>query len=265
MAGCATRSFWPWPRHPRDEDRDKFVEALALAAAGGRRAGGRGAGGTGHQLHDRGNGRARCRRSSRPAARPSSPSRASRWCDLLNFWTEENSDVDEDPDPAKAYVGWYKMFADYYPRGGHRVGASSAGDADSWKRRLAAVDWEAGQAARGRAVFERRACHRCHEQNGHLGPELKGAVSRLSRDDMFTAIIDPNLEVSPAFQTTVIATNSGQVYHGLVVYESPEATLAADRAGHHGAGHQHRPVVGAAQPLVVDAHRTAGHALRPAT
>jgi len=47
----------------------------------------------------------------------------------------------------------------------------------------------------------------------------------LSRDDLFTAIIDPNLEVSPAFRTTLVATSSGQVYHGLIVYESPEGTL----------------------------------------
>ena len=48
---------------------------------------------------------------------------------------------------------------------------------------------------------------------------------RMSREDLFLAIVDPNLEVSPAYQTTVVATTSGQVYHGLIVYESPEITL----------------------------------------
>jgi putative heme-binding domain-containing protein len=47
----------------------------------------------------------------------------------------------------------------------------------------------------------------------------------MSREDLFTAIIDPNLEVSPTYLTTLLATNAGQVYHGLVVYESPEGTL----------------------------------------
>lgn len=144
---------------------------------------------------------------------------------LLNFWTEENSDVDTDPDPARAYVGWYEMFDQYYPAEAAKLKASSGADAATWKRRLAQIAWSTGDAKRGREVYERRACHRCHQVSGHLGPELKGAVARLSRDDLFTAIIDPNLEVSPAFQTTLIATAAGQVYHGLVVYESPEGVL----------------------------------------
>jgi putative heme-binding domain-containing protein len=144
---------------------------------------------------------------------------------LLNFWTEENSDVDSDPDPTKVYVGWFEMFRGYYPAEAAKLERSSGDDAEGWRRRLAAVDWTAGDADRGRAVYERRACHRCHQVSGHLGPELTGAVARLSRDDLFTAIIDPNLEVSPAFQTTLVATEAGQVYHGLVVYESPEGVL----------------------------------------
>jgi putative heme-binding domain-containing protein len=145
--------------------------------------------------------------------------------ELLNFWTEDNADVDEDPDPAKSYLGWYEMFARYYPAEAKGLGASGAADAAAWNKRLDAVDWSAGDAARGKAVFERRACQRCHQAGGHLGPELKGAVTRLSLHDLFTAIIDPNLEVAPAYQTTIVATSSGQVYHGLVVYESPESTL----------------------------------------
>ena len=55
--------------------------------------------------------------------------------------------------------------------------------------------------------------------------ELTEVTAQVAREDLFTAIIDPNLEVSPAFRTTLVATNSGQVYHGLIVYESPEGTL----------------------------------------
>jgi mono/diheme cytochrome c family protein len=140
---------------------------------------------------------------------------------LLNFWTEENSDVELDADPAKVYVGWYEMFQNYYPAEAAKLQASSGADAAGWRQRLARVDWSAGVAERGRAIYERRACHRCHQVAGHLGPELQGAVARMSREDLFAAIVDPNLEVSPAHQTTVVATTSGQVYHGLVVYESP--------------------------------------------
>ncbi len=74
-------------------------------------------------------------------------------------------------------------------------------------------------------MFERRACHRCHQAAGQLGPELKGAVARMSRDDLFRAIIDPNLDVSPTYHTTTIVTGGGQVYNGVIVYDSPESTL----------------------------------------
>jgi len=144
---------------------------------------------------------------------------------LLEFWTEDGADLDWDPDPARLWVGWYKLFAGYYPAEAAKLQASSGADAATWNRRLDAIDWTTGDVARGRQMFELRSCHRCHQQSGHLGPELSGAVQRMSRQDLFTAILDPNLEVSPTYLTTLIATRDGQVYHGLIVYESPEGTL----------------------------------------
>jgi len=144
---------------------------------------------------------------------------------LLDFWTETNSDVEEEPDPSQIYVPWFEMFEFYYPAAAAKLKASSGADAATWRKRLAAVDWTTGTPERGQKLFELRACHRCHQANGHLGPELKGAVARMSREDLFTAILDPNLEVSPTYATTAIVTQEGQVYHGLVVYESPESTL----------------------------------------
>ena len=47
----------------------------------------------------------------------------------------------------------------------------------------------------------------------------------MTREDLFAAIYDPQREVAPPYRTTLIATRSGQVHHGLVVYESPEGTL----------------------------------------
>jgi len=144
---------------------------------------------------------------------------------LLEFWTEDGADVEWDPDPAKQWIGWYEVFKGYYPAEYARLATSTTTDLAAWRSRLESIDWDAGDAIAGRQVFELRSCHRCHQQSGHLGPELKGAVTRMSRDDLFTAILDPNLEVSPTYMTTLIATESGQVYHGLIVYESPESTL----------------------------------------
>ncbi len=144
---------------------------------------------------------------------------------LLNFWTEENSGVDPDDDPQRVWRAWYQLFADYYPGSAHLLKQGASADTAAWQSRLSEIDWDAGDATRGRGVFQSRTCHRCHERSGHLGPDLNGSAARLSRNDLFRAILEPNLEVAPAYQTTVVVTNSGQVYHGLIVYESPETTL----------------------------------------
>jgi len=211
-------------RHPVPEDRAKFVEALASPQSLVVERASQALVALGVNCSSAEIGTAlRALKQTCSVPKQTEPRRS--LLKLLNYWTEECSDVDEDPDPSRVWVGWYQLFENYYPAAAAELNRSTVGDAAAWKERLAEVPWDSGDAARGKAVFERRACNRCHEVAGHLGPELKGAVTRFNRDDLFTAIVDPNLEVSPAYQTTVIATNSGQVYHGLVVYESPEITL----------------------------------------
>ena len=78
---------------------------------------------------------------------------------------------------------------------------------------------------RGKTVFEKRSCVRCHSGTGPLGPDLAGSAARFSRDDLFTAILEPSKDVAPPYQTTQVVTGSGRIYHGLVVYESPDGTL----------------------------------------
>ena len=151
----------------------------------------------------------------------------------------------------------------YYPAEAAKLAASSAADADDLEDSAwPAIDWTAGDAARGRGVFERRACHRCHQVSGHLGPELKGAVSRLSRDDLFTAIVDPEPGSLARFSDHAGRHDVGQVYHGLVVYESPEGTLLQTGPGHDGAHHGHRQS-SLRTAAVADADRLAGYAFGP--
>jgi len=146
---------------------------------------------------------------------------------LLGRWTNEKISVKETTrgSPRERYEPWFKWFADTYPEKAKVLSGLSTGDADAWSQRSAQIDWAAGDSERGKGVFELRSCHRCHRASGQLGPDLKGVAARLSRDDLFTAIIDPNKQVSPAFQTTQVITEAGQVYSGLVVYQSPESTL----------------------------------------
>jgi putative heme-binding domain-containing protein len=58
-----------------------------------------------------------------------------------------------------------------------------------------------------------------------LGPDLAGITSRLSVTELFTAIIDPNREIAGPYRTTTFETRDGQVYTGMVVFESAEGYL----------------------------------------
>jgi putative heme-binding domain-containing protein len=42
---------------------------------------------------------------------------------------------------------------------------------------------------------------------------------------LLAAIVDPNKDVSPLYQTTQVITGSGRTISGQIVYESPDATL----------------------------------------
>lgn len=91
--------------------------------------------------------------------------------------------------------------------------------------RLKAVPWEKGDGARGEAVFRARGCQTCHAVQGALGPNLAGAAARFSRDDLFEAISNPNKDVAPLYRTTAFQTKDGQVYTGIVVFESADGYI----------------------------------------
>jgi putative heme-binding domain-containing protein len=146
---------------------------------------------------------------------------------LLTVWSQQSIEVEEikAQDPLTAYQPWFDWFARTYPQSAQHLSSFGSATAADWLERLAKIDWESGDALRGRLVFERKACQKCHASNSPLGPDLAGALGRLSRDDLLAAIVDPNKDVSPLYQTTQVITGSGRTIAGQIVYESPDATL----------------------------------------
>ena len=90
---------------------------------------------------------------------------------------------------------------------------------------LAKTDWSTGDATRGEKFFNARSCIQCHGGRRSLGPDLAGVAKRFSRDDLFTAIINPNQDVSSRYQTTMAVTSDGKVYTGLVIYHSVDGMI----------------------------------------
>jgi putative membrane-bound dehydrogenase-like protein len=150
---------------------------------------------------------------------------------LLAHWSGQTIAVEETEgaDLLAAYHSWFDWFASEHPDEAARLAAGSM-DMASWQDRLGSIDWSTGDIERGKLVFEKRACHRCHQGSQRLGPDLAGAAARFSREDLFTAIVDPNNDVSPLYQTHLVVTRSGRTYTGLLVYESPDGTLVQTAA-----------------------------------
>jgi putative heme-binding domain-containing protein len=126
------------------------------------------------------------------------------------------------PDSVSQWTNW--LTKKYALQSAALLGTRSA-DLASLKKELEAVDWMAGDAVRGKALFTKRACAQCHGGARSLGPDLAGAARRFSRHDLFTAISMPSRDVSPRYQTTLIQTSQGKTYTGLVIYQAVDGLI----------------------------------------
>ncbi len=146
---------------------------------------------------------------------------------LLAHLTGVNLAISEKPGEnlLDAYRPWFDWFAKEHAAAAAELDRLSSVNAAAWEERLAQVNFDNGDLKRGLAVFQQKACHRCHQGGSRLGPDLAGAAQRFSRADLFTAIIEPSRNVAPLYRTTLITTRSGKTHLGLIVYESPDGTL----------------------------------------
>src|SRR5262249_56465402 len=99
------------------------------------------------------------------------------------------------------------------------------GDVGRCGQRVAGLGWSAGLAERGRNVFGKASCATCHSGAQALGPDLHGVAARFSRDDLFTALLRPSLDISPRYRTTLVATADDKVYQGIVIYEAVDSLI----------------------------------------
>lgn len=141
-----------------------------------------------------------------------------RLCEYLANLTEETA-INCD---SAAWNGW---LAEHHPAFASEAAEAEQADMAVWRKRLAAVDWSRGDRQRGAEVYERIGCRSCHTGLSAMGPDLRGVGQRFSRDDLFTAVLDPSRDVSDQYQGLVIETASGEFYHGFIVYEATDSLL----------------------------------------
>jgi putative heme-binding domain-containing protein len=104
---------------------------------------------------------------------------------------------------------------------------SGVDDAETakWDTLLRATKWDKGDAQKGAKLFQNRSCATCHEGSSRIGPDLGGVTNRFSRDDIFTAIIDPDRDVAPAFRAEAVHLHDGKIVHGIVIFEAADGII----------------------------------------
>jgi putative heme-binding domain-containing protein len=122
-------------------------------------------------------------------------------------------------------AAWLAWFRKTYPALAARLDGPDGVDLAEWRTRLARLDWETGDASRGQQVFHKASCAGCHSGSQALGPDLAGIGNRFSRDDLFTAILQPSRDISARYRTTVLATDDGKVYQGLIIYDAVDGVI----------------------------------------
>ncbi|MCA9162882.1 MAG: c-type cytochrome [Planctomycetales bacterium] len=84
-----------------------------------------------------------------------------------------------------------------------------------------------GDAAHGRELFMTTAtcgkCHKVRDEGKEVGPELSEIGSKLSRDALYVAILDPSAGISHNYETYTVLLDNGTVVTGLMVSETDEA------------------------------------------
>jgi putative heme-binding domain-containing protein len=112
---------------------------------------------------------------------------------------------------------------------------TAASSADPDTLRQAAMN-NGGEPKRGQALFAAPAmqcasCHKVHGQGGDLGPDLSQIGGKFDRTHLIESILDPSAEILQGYQATVLVTQSGRVYTGVVQAESATAVTLLDLQG----------------------------------
>ena len=92
-----------------------------------------------------------------------------------------------------------------------------------------------GVVANGEKLFRSVAtCSNCHIVKGfgkNVGPDLSEIGSKLTREAMFVAILDPSAGVSHNYESYVLQTDSGDVATGLLVSQTDDEIVLKDAQG----------------------------------
>ena len=116
-------------------------------------------------------------------------------------------------------IDWLK---DNYPKIADSIIVEQKDINIDWNQLFSKVDWSQGDEKKGRIIFSQRACESCHLSTNALGPDLSGVAKRLSPNDLFHSIANPNDNVPPAYRATAFTMKDGTKKVGRIAFYSAD-------------------------------------------
>ncbi len=155
----------------------------------------------------------------------------SRWkgIELLRHWTGDKRFGAEEGDWKKELPAWARWFAQTFPKEPSLPIAFEEKPAESkykFDELLAFLEKDPagkkGDPAKGRAVFEKGQCIKCHKYGSvgeGIGPDLTTLSKRFKRADMLESLIYPSKVISDQYRSTTVVTQKGQQFTGLLAVQ----------------------------------------------
>jgi putative heme-binding domain-containing protein len=136
---------------------------------------------------------------------------------------------------------WARWFAQSFPKerplplagSGQSAGQSKYKMADLLRVLDRAAAEAKGDVARGRLVFTKASCIKCHKHGKEgegVGPDLTSLAKRFKRSDILEAILEPSKVISDQYRATTVTTTSGQQLNGLAAVQGDTITLVLSDA-----------------------------------
>lgn len=160
----------------------------------------------------------------------------SRWksVELLRHWTSGKTFGSEDGDWKQELAAWRKWYAQTFPKEPALAGEASEPTApskytfDELLRLLESATGRQGDVSKGRIVFEKGQCIKCHKfgRDGEgIGPDLTTLSKRFKRSDILESLIYPSKVISDQYRSTSIVTKKGQQINGLAAVQGETVTV----------------------------------------
>jgi putative heme-binding domain-containing protein len=158
-----------------------------------------------------------------------------RWAvvELLRHWSGGRQFGAEDGEWRPELSAWSRWFGQAFPKEPPLPDVAAERPAESKYRfdellTFLQGEGRSGDPARGRVVFEKAQCIKCHKygKDGEgVGPDLTTLSKRFKRADVLESIVYPSKVISDQYRSTRIVTRKGVQLNGLVAVQGDTVTV----------------------------------------